>query len=192
MNKETPTFEDLVGEEDVTSWKNDIQEGELSLVSALANKQVELAQELASLEEAVKAKKEEFRATSEQELPEAMQAAGLSELVLSTGEKITISEFYNAHISKVNQETAYNWLVSNGHAGLIKNEVSLKFARDQERIAEETVLALKAPGLSPEVRQSVHPSTLKAFVKEQLTSGKDIPSEPFGIYIGSKAIIKKD
>jgi flagellar hook-length control protein FliK len=192
MNKETPTFEDLVGEEDVTSWKNDIQEGELSLVSALANKQVELAQELASLEEAVKAKKEEFRATSEQELPEAMQAAGLTELVLSTGEKITISEFYNAHISKVNQETAYNWLVSNGHAGLIKNEVSLKFARDQERIAEETVLALKARGLSPEVRQSVHPSTLKAFVKEQLTSGKDIPSEPFGIYIGSKAIIKKD
>jgi len=192
MNKETPTFEDLVGEEDVSSWKNDIQEGELSLVSALANKQVELAQELASLEEAVKAKKEEFRATSEQELPEAMQAAGLSELVLSTGEKITIAEFYNAHISKVNQETAYNWLVSNGHAGLIKNEVSLKFARDQERIAEETILALKARGLSPEVRQSVHPSTLKAFVKEQLTSGKDIPSEPFGIYIGSKAIIKKD
>ena len=192
MNKETPTFEDLVGEEDVTSWKNDIQEGELSLVSSLANKQVELAQELASLEEAVKAKKEEFRATSEQELPEAMQAAGLTELVLSTGEKITITEFYNAHISKVNQETAYNWLVSNGHAGLIKNEVSLKFARDQERIAEETVLALKARGLSPEIRQSVHPSTLKAFVKEQLTSGKDIPSEPFGIYIGSKAIIKKD
>ena len=192
MNKETPTFEDLVGEEDVTSWKNDIQEGELSLVSALANKQVELAQELASLEEAVKAKKEEFRATSEQELPEAMQAAGLTELVLSTGEKITITEFYNAHISKVNQETAYNWLVSNGHAGLIKNEVSLKFARDQERIAEETVSALKARGLSPEIRQSVHPSTLKAFVKEQLTSGKDIPSEPFGIYIGSKAIIKKD
>ena len=192
MNKETPPFEDLVGEEDVSSWKNDIQEGALSLVSALANKQVELAQELASLEEAVKAKKEEFRATSEQELPEAMQAAGLSELVLSTGEKITISEFYNAHISKVNQETAYNWLVSNGHAGLIKNEVSLKFARDQERIAEETILALKARGLSPEVRQSVHPSTLKAFVKEQLTSGKDIPSEPFGIYIGSKAIIKKD
>jgi len=192
MNKETPTFEDLVGEEDVTSWKNDIQEGELSLVSSLANKQVKLAQELASLEEAVKAKKEEFRATSEQELPEAMQAAGLTELVLSTGEKITISEFYNAHISKVNQETAYNWLVSNGHAGLIKNEVSLKFARDQERIAEETVSALKARGLSPEIRQSVHPSTLKAFVKEQLTSGKDIPSEPFGIYIGSKAIIKKD
>ena len=59
-------------------------------------------------------------------------------------------------------------------------------------LLKKTVLALKSRGLAPEVRQSIHPSTLKAFVKEQLTTGKDIPSEPFGIYIGSKAIIKKD
>ena len=55
MNKENPTFEELIGEENVESF-NEINEGELSLVSALANKQVQLAQELASLEEAVKAK----------------------------------------------------------------------------------------------------------------------------------------
>ena len=45
-----------------------------------------------------------------QELPDAMQAAGLTQIKLSTGENITISEFYNAHISKANQETAYRWL----------------------------------------------------------------------------------
>jgi|TARA_R100000152_G_C6767937_1_gene193267 hypothetical protein len=191
MNKDNPTFEELIGEEDLDSF-NELQEGELSTVSTLANKQLLLAQELATLEEAVKAKKEELRLTSEQELPEAMQTAGLTEIVLSTGEKITITEFYNAHISKANQETAYQWLVQNGHEGLIKNEVSLKFGREEDLIAQETVQALKARGLAPEIRQSVHPSTLKAFVKEQLTSGRDIPTEPFGIYIGSKAIIKKD
>ena len=191
MNKDNPTFEELIGEEDLDSF-NELQEGELSTVSTLANKQLLLAQELATLEEAVKAKKEELRLTSEQELPEAMQTAGLTEIVLSTGEKITITEFYNAHISKANQETAYQWLVQNGHEGLIKNEVSLKFGREEDLIAQETVQALKARGLAPEIRQSVHPSTIKAFVKEQLTSGRDIPTEPFGIYIGSKAIIKKD
>ena len=191
MNKDNPTFEELIGEEDLDSF-NELQEGELSTVSTLANKQLLFAQELATLEEAVKAKKEELRLTSEQELPEAMQTAGLTEIVLSTGEKITITEFYNAHISKANQETAYQWLIQNGHEGLIKNEVSLKFGREEDLIAQETVQALKARGLAPEIRQSVHPSTLKAFVKEQLTSGRDIPTEPFGIYIGSKAIIKKD
>ena len=189
---EKPTFEDLVGSGDVQEWTNEVSDGELSIVSALANKQLQLATEVANLEAELKAKKEEFRTTSEQELPDAMQAAGLTQIKLSTGENITINEFYNAHISKANQEIAYNWLMKNGHEGLIKNEVSLKFGREESEVVEQTVSALQSRGLSPEVRQSVHPSTLKAFVKEQFTSGNDIPTEPFGIYIGTKATIKKD
>jgi len=187
-----PTFEDLVGTADVQEWTNEVTDGELSIVSTLANKQLKLATEVAELEAGLKAKKEELRSTSEQELPDAMQAAGLTQIRLSTGENITIKEFYNAHISKANQEKAYEWLVSNGHEGLIKNEVLMKFGRDESEVVEQTVSALQSRGLSPEVRQSVHPSTLKAFVKEQFTSGNDIPTEPFGIYIGTKATIKKD
>ena len=190
MNK--PTFEDLVGTESVEEWTNDVSDGELNIVSDLAKKQLQLAKQVATLEEDLKAKKEELRLTSEQELPDAMQAAGLNQIVLSTGEKISINEFYNAHISKANQEVAYQWLVENGHEGLIKNEVLLKFGREESTVVDETVSALQSRGLSPEVRQSVHPSTLKAFVKEQFTSGNDIPTEPFGIYIGTKATIKKD
>jgi len=188
---EKPTFEQLVGSDDVSSWNNDATDNELSVVSDLANKQLKLSAELFELETSVKAKKEELRLTSEQELPDAMQAAGLNEIVLSSGEKISIAEFYSAHISKANQEVAYQWLTSNGHEGLIKNEVFLKFGRNESEVVNETVSNLKARGLSPEVRQSVHPSTLKAFVREQLTSGNDIPSEPFGIYIGTKATIKR-
>tara|TARA_R100001244_G_scaffold47804_1_gene42623 strand:+ start:2237 stop:2812 length:576 start_codon:yes stop_codon:yes gene_type:complete len=188
---ETPTFEDLVGAESVREWNNEATDNELSVVSNLANKQLQVGSELAELEGAVKAKKEELRLISEQELPDAMQAAGLNEIVLSSGEKISIGEFYSAHISKANQEVAYQWLTANGHEGLIKNEVSLRFGRDESEVVKETVSNLKARGLSPEVRQSVHPSTLKAFVREQLTSGNDIPTEPFGIYIGTKATIKR-
>ena len=189
MNK--PTFEDLVGTESVEEWTNDVSDGELNIVSDLAKKQLQLARQVATLEEDLKAKKEELRLTSEQELPDAMQQAGLTQIKLSSGENISINEFYNAHISKANQEVAYQWLTANGHEGIIKNEVSLKFGRNESEVVDETVSNLKARGLSPEVRQSIHPSTLKAFVKEQLTSGNDIPSEPFGIYIGTKATIKR-
>ena len=192
MTKEKPTFEELVGNEGVEIWDNDVSDGELSLVSALANKQLGLAKQLEELEASVKAKKEELRLTSEQELPDAMQSAGLTQIKLSTGENIAISEFYNAHISKANQEIAYKWLLANGHEGLIKNEVLLKFGREETAVVNETVAALKSRGLAPEIRQSIHPSTLKAFVKEQLTTGNDIPTEPFGVYIGYKAIIKRD
>ena len=189
---EKPTFEDLVGTDDVQEWTNNVTDGELTIVSDLANKQLKLATEVSELEADLKAKKEELRLTSEQELPDAMQQAGLTQITLSSGEKISINEFYNAHISKANQEKAYEWLATNGHEGLIKNEVLLKFGREETEVVDETVSALQSRGLSPEVRQSVHPSTLKAFVKEQITSGNDIPTEPFGIYIGTKATIKKD
>ena len=189
---EKPTFEDLVGTDDVQEWTNNVTDGELTIVSDLANKQLKLATEVSELEADLKAKKEELRLTSEQELPDAMQQAGLTQITLSSGEKIAINEFYNAHISKANQEKAYEWLVTNGHEGLIKNEVLLKFGREETEVVDQTVSALQSRGLSPEVRQSVHPSTLKAFVKEQLTTGNDIPTEPFGIYIGTKATIKKD
>ena len=189
---EKPTFEELVGNTEAQQWDNDVSDGELSIVSALANKQLQLVTEVAELEADLKAKKEELRLTSEQELPDAMQAAGLTQIKLNSGENISINEFYNAHISKANQEKAYEWLTANGHEGLIKNEVLLKFGREESLVVDETVSALQARGLSPQVRQSVHPSTLKAFVKEQFTSVNDIPTEPFGIYIGTKATIKKD
>ena len=189
---EKPTFEDLVGTENVQEWTNEVSDGELSTVSNLASNQLKLTAELAALEAEFKAKKEELRLTSEQELPDAMQAAGLTQIILSTGEKISIKEFYSAHISKANQEKAYQWLLSNGHEGLIKNEVLLKFGREESATVRETVSALQSRGLAPEIRQSIHPSTLKAFVKEQLTTGNDSPTDPFGIYIGTKATIKKD
>ena len=82
MNK--PTFEDLIGTESVEEWTNNVTDGELSIVSNLANKQIQLARQVATLEEDLKAKKEEFRLTSEQELPDAMQSAGLTQITLST------------------------------------------------------------------------------------------------------------
>jgi hypothetical protein len=187
-----PTFEQLIGNSEPDKWGSDVTNDELANVSSLAQKQINLTNEVSQIEDMLKAKKEELRLVQEQELPDALSEVGLTQIVLSSGEKISLSEFYSAHISKANQQQAYQWLIENGHEGIIKNEVSLKFNRGESQIVDETVLALKSRGLSPEVKQSIHPSTLKAFVKEQLTTGNDIPTEPFGIYIGTKANIKKE
>ena len=166
-----PTFEELVGEDGVQEWNNEVSDSELSTVSVLANKQLQLAKELEQLELDVKAKKEELRLT-EQELPDAMAAAGLNEITLSTGEKISVGEFYSAHISKANQEVAYRWLIDNGHEGLIKNEVLVKFNREESEAVDQTVEALKTRGLDPQIKQSVRPSTLKAFRKRTTYYGE--------------------
>ena len=155
-----PTFEQLIGNSEPDKWDSDVTNDELANVSSLAQKQINLTNEVSQIEDMLKAKKEELRLVQEQELPDALSEVGLTQIVLSSGEKISLSEFYSAHISKANQQQAYQWLIENGHEGIIKNEVSLKFNRGESQIVDETVLALKSRGLSPEVKQSIHPSTL--------------------------------
>ncbi len=43
---EKPTFEDLVGTDDVQEWTNNVTDGELTIVSDLANKQLKLASDV--------------------------------------------------------------------------------------------------------------------------------------------------
>ena len=82
MNKK-PTFEDLVGKQTIQEWNNEVSDGELSIVSTLANKQLKLATEVKQLEVDLKAKKEELRLTSEQELPDAMQSKPRSSISMA-------------------------------------------------------------------------------------------------------------
>ena len=49
----------------------------------------------------------------------------------------------------------------------------------------------KQKGFQVEQNTSVHPQTLKAFVKERCEKGEEFPMELFGAFIGHRAIIKK-
>jgi len=191
MSDEELTFEELTGSGSVEEWEEDISTEELSSISQVAQKVIDIQQEISLIEAELKAKKEELRNVSEQQLPELMQGLNLVEFTTASGFKISVENFYNAYISEANKEKAFNWLQENGHGGLIKNEISLLFGKGQDEEANALVQSLEQKGLSPNVKQGVHPQTLKAFVKEQLTQGRDIPAEPFGIYVGSRAKIEK-
>ena len=191
MSDKELTYEELTGSGSVAEWEEDISTEELSSISQVAQKVIDIQQEISLIEAELKAKKEELRNVSEQQLPELMQGLNLVEFTTASGFKISVENFYNAYISEANKEKAFNWLHENGHGGLIKNEISLLFGKGQDEEANALVQSLEQRGLSPNVKQGVHPQTLKAFVKEQLTQGRDIPAEPFGIYVGSRAKIEK-
>ena len=46
-------------------------------------------------------------------------------------------------------------------------------------------------GVDYENKKSVHPSTLKAFVREQIERGKILPLDLFGIHIGQRSEIRR-
>lgn len=183
------TFEDLVGEETKT-WTEETTDGEYNRISQLAELLQQNEKIVQQLELELEEAKNNLKTVREVDLPEAMQAANLKQITLTDGSSIKVEEFYKAHISEANRPAAHAWLVQNGHAGIIKHEVTVKFGKDENKKADDAINKLKQLGHEPSVKQGVHPQTLNAFVKEQLTKGKDIPSETFGIYVGSRAKIK--
>lgn len=186
------TSDNLTAEffEKEVDWKSLTTDDQMKGVSELAQKQVEAKKKVDELTGLLDQAKEELRDIQERQLPEKMAEVGFSEIKLNDGTKIVIEDFYNAHISRNHADQAFDWLESNGFGDIIKHEVGVKFNKDQALDAASAFDQLRAMGFTPYNNKGVHPSTLKAWVKEQIQNGNgDIPTELFGLFIGSRAKI---
>lgn len=175
----------------MTSEENFASDKSLKIVGDLAAKQLKLEQELTELEDQLKLKKEELTQVSEKDLPEALAECGLSEIKLLDGSKVTVKPYYQANPPKEKYEEAMAWLRTHGHGDLIKNDVTVSFGKGEDTNAAEFKLHLIESGTSFTDKTGVHPMTFKAFVREQVETGQNLPFDLLGVYIGQKTSIKK-
>ena len=171
-----------------------IDTGMSSDIAKSCNKLLETQKKISTAEEELKKLKEVETTLSEQTIPNLMQQAGISMLKLADGSSVEVKPFYSARIPASKSEEAFNWLRENGHGDMIKNQVSLEFGMRQDNEAKALIEELKQKGLAVQQKTSVHPSTLRGFVREQIQDlGKDVPAELFGTYVANKTkIITKE
>ena len=159
-------------------------------IAESCNKLLETQKKILTTEEELKKLKDVETTLSEQTIPNLMQQAGLSLLKLADGTGVEVKPFYSARIPASKSEEAFNWLRENGHGDLIKNQVSLEFGMKQDNEAKSIIEELKAKGLPVKQKTTVHPSSLRGFVREQIQDlGKDVPAELFGTYVANKTKI---
>jgi len=169
-----------------------IPEDNMGKIGAVATDIAETENEIANLKEQLK-KKEDYRTKlSEEVLPSLFSEVGLSELKLSDGRKIKVSEYYRAAIKVENREAAYAWLRNNGFGDLVKNQITCSFGRNEDEKASSLISDLSEKGLEPAQREWVESSTLRAFVREQYEAGRELPMDLLGAYIGHKTTIKSE
>ena len=162
-------------------------------IAKSCNKLLETQKELNTLDDKIKTLKETETTLSEQTIPDLMHRAGVSLIKLDDGSKVEVKPFYSARIPVSRTEEAFTWLRDNGHGDLIKNNVLLTFGRTQDNEAKSLVADLREKGHNVKQTEKVEPMTLKAFVKEQIQEGKNVPSDVFGVYVASKTkIITKE
>lgn len=152
----------------------------LDQMAALVRALVDADERVEQADSALKAATERARTLREETIPSAMQELGLEELKLETGEKLSIKQDVYASIPAAKKDQAFLWLEENGFGGLIKVEVAADFRKGEADAALVLFHELQERGLQAALNQSVHAQTLKAFLREQLAAGTNVPLDLFG------------
>lgn len=164
----------------------------LAQLSGLAMDQKRAEAAVAQAEEALATAKAELKRISEQEIPDLMDKAEMTDYTTKDGIKIKIKEKVHGSIPKDKEAQAFDWLKENKHDDLIKREFKIQFGKNDEAWANKFLADLnkrKRP-LAFELKRTVHPSTLSSFVAGQLEQGVDFPMDTFGVFRKRSSVIE--
>ena len=150
-----------------------------------------LEDQLEEKEKELKELKRNIELVSGEVIPTMMQEMNISTLKLADGSSVEVKPVYGASITVANKEAAYTWLRNNGLGDLIKNEITVSFGRNEDNKAAEYASLAQGQGYEPVQKLKVEPMTLKALVRERIESGREIPSDLFNVYAGSRTTIKR-
>lgn len=175
--RQTDTF-------DYSEFKDGPGDNLLARLSGLALDQKRAEAEVARLEEELKTAQARLRDIAEHQLPALMDEAEMSEFTTKDGIKISVKEVIRGSIPASNASKAFAWLEEHGHDNLIKREFKIEFGKDEEAWAKKFArdLAKRKRPLKVQLKRTVNPRTLQAFVREQLEEGVDIPLNLFGVF----------
>ena len=180
-------FEDIFDEADAVSRVDTGTGKQLShLVRTLRN----VESQIEDAESHIKALKAEKHKLSVEGIPALMDEMGVERLDVD-GMTVERKMIVAASIPAANKDQAFDWLRSNGLDDIIKNDITVSFGKGEDNVAGDVVGMLQSKGFDPKTKTHVHPSTLKAFVKERITDGKPIDLDLFGAFISNTAVIKR-
>jgi hypothetical protein len=88
------------------------------------------------------------------------------------------------------RDDCFSWLAKVNGESIIKGEVVVAIAKGHKEDATKLVESLTKQGHSAVFEEEVNFQTLNAFLREQHKAGVEIPSEPFGLFVGKKVTLK--
>ena len=149
--------------------------------------------EIATIEEQLKKKKEEADHISSKVIPELLAEQGLSEIKLADGSKVSVKQEFRATLPKdeVRRDAAYKWLRDQGLGDIIKNNVSVTFGKGEDDKAKSLIDLAVENGYEPNQKSDVAWNTLTALYEERVKAGFDMPSDVFSLWIKDKTKISR-
>ena len=149
--------------------------------------------ELVSLEEQVKNKKEEIDEISSRIIPELLAEQGLSAIKLADGSNVSVKKEFRCTLPKdeAKRTAAYQWLRDQGLGDIIKNNIFVTFGKGEDDKAKQLLNLAAENGFDPQQKSDAAWNTLTALFQERVESGLDMPSDVFNTWIKDKTKITR-
>jgi hypothetical protein len=180
---------------------------ELGAITEAAERVLSLEEEIRALENQLKDKGQTLKKLTEQELPDLMQELNVKDFTLTNGAKIGLVDIVSASIPSAGQinrakgdvkeellsrqKRCHNWIRKNYGEALIVSNIEVPFGKHEDKKCSEFKKQLRKDKVFYNESTGVHPQTLKAFIRECLGKGINVPVEDFRLYTGQKVQIRR-
>jgi hypothetical protein len=165
-----------------------LDDNKLAQLASLVQRMRQAQDYVQSLEGDLAKAQENLRKIQEDLIPSLMSSLSIESTTMSDGTVLKVEKFYSPSVTEENKEAFYHWLRENEHGGLIKNVVSVALGRNSDNEQALLLSLLTENGFEPEQKLKIEPMTLKAWVKEQMTNGVELPPS-ITVFSGQKAKI---
>lgn len=153
-----------------------------------AEQLISLENQIADLEQLLKALTSKATSLKTQIIPDKMAELGLNSFSTPSGNKLRVEDFVSGSLPKDpwKRDRAIKALEQWGAGGLIRNEISMLFGVRQHNEALDLAENLRGQGFDCEVKHGVHPQTYLSIIRERLAEGQHVDADEMGVFIGRK------
>ena len=146
-----------IAEEMVKDSKDLLDSVEVTTIAAECQKLKQKEDEIADLEDKLKAKKQEADDISSRVIPELLAEQNLTEIKLGDGSAVSVKKEFRCTLPKdeAKREAAYQWLRDNKLEDIIKNNVFVTFGRGEDDKAEQLLNLAAVNGFEPQQKSDV-------------------------------------
>lgn len=178
---------------------------ELKEIIVQAEAAEELIDSIDQYEEVIKSHRITLRNILVDTIPSMFAEIGITSIDLESGAHVGLKQIFAVSmpaagtITKAKLErkaeliTRLNgcvkWLRKHKGADIIKNSVVVEFSAGEDKTAKELFAELRKRKLHPTSSKTVHPGTLKSFLREKWDADVEIPVELFETFTGQEAEI---
>ena len=170
--------------------QDEIEDDQLANIARLGNDFVRLSNEVMKLENMLELRKKQLNVLSTAELPDAMAKVYMTEFRLMNGYKLKIKPVLVCKLPKENADVADQWLIDNGHDGMVKRNITIEVPKGIPAETYATITeTIKKNGLNYNDTKVIHPQTLNKWAREMEEGNEVIPEEIFSVFRGTKTEI---